>query len=124
MTEDEIVLEVVVELGTGGSCTNSDRQTPKLGTTLVDSVQFAETHDPARRTSSLLEHAKQLVEPEPEQLEQLGSQLSHVELVRSKYLDLPQVEVGRQRPSERTGRAEGHDEHWSKEDPEQLAQSG
>lgn len=116
------MLEVVVMVGNGGSCTNSDRQTPKLGTTLVDPVQFAETHDPARRTSLLLEHAKQLVEPEPEQLEQLGSQLSHVELVRSKNLDRPQV--GRQRLDERTGRSGGHAEHALKEDPEQLAQSG
>ena len=57
--EDEIVLEVVVvfvfigvgvEFGTGGTCTNSERQTPNSGITLVDTVQFADTHDPARRT--------------------------------------------------------------------------
>ena len=57
--EDEIALEVVVvvvfmvvgvELGTGGTCTNSERQTPNSGITLVDTVQFAGTHDPARRT--------------------------------------------------------------------------
>ena len=105
-----------------GTRTNSDRQTPKLGITLVDSVQFADTHDPTRRTCLELEHAKQLVEPEPEQLEQLESQSSHCELVRSKNLDLPQV--GRQRPDERTGREEGHAEHWLKDSPVQLWQSG
>lgn len=114
-----VFVGMVVEFG---NCTNPDRQTPKLGITLVDPVQFADTHDPASRTRLELEHAKQLVEPEPEQLEQLESQSSHVELVRSKNSDWPQV--GRQRPDEKTGRVEGHAEHWSKDSPVQLWQSG
>ena len=51
--EDEgvvVVVVVVVELGTGDTCTNSERQTPKSGTTFDDPTQFADTHDPARRT--------------------------------------------------------------------------
>jgi hypothetical protein len=45
---DEAVV-VVVEFGTGDACTNSERQTPKSGTTFDDPTQFADTHDPARR---------------------------------------------------------------------------
>ena len=58
--EDEIVLEVVVTVVAlvvavtvvveFGSCTKSDRQTPKLGITVVDPVQSEGTQDPARRT--------------------------------------------------------------------------
>ena len=121
MVEDVVVV-VFGGFGAGGTCTNSERQTPKSGITLVDTVQFADTHDPARRTRLELEHAKQLVEPEPEQLEQLGSQFLQLELVRSKNSDWPQV--GRQRPDERTGRVEGHAEHCSKDPPVQLRQSG
>jgi hypothetical protein len=40
-------LDVDVEFIT---CTNSERQTPKPGTTFADPVQFADIHDPARRT--------------------------------------------------------------------------
>lgn len=45
--EDEAM---VVEFGTGDTCTNSERQTPKSETTFDDPTQFADTHDPARRT--------------------------------------------------------------------------
>lgn len=52
--EDEIVPEVVavavVVLPPSGPCTKSDRQMPKLGITLVDPLQSAETQDPERRT--------------------------------------------------------------------------
>ena len=50
--EDEgvVVMVVIVELGIGDTCTNSERQTPKSGTTFDDPTQFADTHDPARRT--------------------------------------------------------------------------
>ena len=47
--EDETVV-VVVELGTDDTCIKSERQTPKSGTTFDDPTQFADTHDPARRT--------------------------------------------------------------------------
>ena len=116
--EDESVV-VVAEFGT---CTNSERQTPKPGTTFDDPVQFADTHDPARRTCVGSEHAKQLLEPGPEQLEQLESQFLHVELVRSKNWDW--AHVGKQRLDVRTGRVGKHVKHWLKEGPEQLAQSG
>jgi hypothetical protein len=46
----------------------------------------------------------------------------HAELVRSKNWDWEHV--GRQRPDEITGRVGKHVEHWLKEGPEQLAQSG
>lgn len=72
-------------------------------------------------TSGVL-HAKHLLGPEPEQLEQLGSQFLHVEVVESKYWE--RLHVGRQRPPWRTGRVLGHDLHWLKEDPPQVLQSG
>jgi hypothetical protein len=46
---DEAVV-VVAEFGIADACTNSERQTPKPGTTFDDPTQFADTHDPARRT--------------------------------------------------------------------------
>ena len=47
----EIVLEIVLVFAIWGfGCTNSDRQTPRLGMTLADPGQLAETQDPARRT--------------------------------------------------------------------------
>ena len=105
------------------SCTKSDRQTPKSGITLVDPVHSAGTQDPARRTWPELEHAKQLLEPEPEQLEQLESQSWHVEVDRSKYSDWPQFGRHR-RPDDKIGRDGGHVSHWSKDTPVQLWQSG
>ena len=47
--EDE-VMGAVAELDTGDTCTKSERQTPKSGITFDDPTQFADTHDPARRT--------------------------------------------------------------------------
>ena len=47
--EDEVVV-AVMEVGIGDTCTKSERQTPKSGITSDDPVQFAGTHDPARRT--------------------------------------------------------------------------
>lgn len=62
--------------------TRSERHTPRPGTTLVVAVvvvvpfslQLAATQVPPRRTEVELEHARQLLGPAPEQLEQL---LSH-----------------------------------------------
>lgn len=48
--EDEGEDETVVESGTGDTCTKSERQTPKSEMTFDDPTQFADTHDPARRT--------------------------------------------------------------------------
>lgn len=45
-----------------------------------------------------------------------------MEEVLSKYCD--RLQVGRQRPLLRTGRSGGQLEHWLKDGPEQLAQSG
>ena len=47
--EDEAVV-VVVEFSIGDPCNKSERQIPKSGTTFDDPTQFADTHDPARRT--------------------------------------------------------------------------
>lgn len=60
--------------------------------------------------------------PEPEQLEQLESQDWQDELTVSK--NCAWLQVGRQRPFERTGRCEEQDVHWLKDEPEQVAQSG
>jgi hypothetical protein len=73
---------VIVGSGTGtevpetcGTDTSSERHTPSPGTTaVVFPPQLAATQDPARRTEVELEHARQLLGPDPEQLEQL---LSH-----------------------------------------------
>ena len=61
--------------------TSSERHTPRPGTTAAVVVlvvpfplQLAGTQDPPRRTELELEHARQLLGPAPEQLEQL---LSH-----------------------------------------------
>jgi hypothetical protein len=62
--------------------TRSERQTPRPGITLAVaavvvvpfSLQLAATQVPPRRTEVELEHARQLLGPAPEQLEQL---LSH-----------------------------------------------
>ena len=93
-----IGIDELVEVGT---CTNSDKQRPNPGITSDDPLQFADTHDPARRTWVELEHARQLLGPEPEQLEQLESQAWHDKVVDSKNWDL--LHVGRQRPDARTG---------------------
>lgn len=68
-----------------GTTTSSDKQTPRPGITLEDPPpQFAETHDPARSTWLELEHAKQLLGPGPEQLEQLESHVWQEDDVLSK----------------------------------------
>lgn len=67
-----------------GTTTRSERQTPRPGMTLDDPLQLAETQLPARRTWVELEHAKQLLGPDPEQLEQLESQVWHEDDVLSK----------------------------------------
>ena len=121
--EDEtvdVVLVVVVEFIT---CTNSERQTPKPGTTFDDPVQFADIQDPARRTWVGSEHDKQSVEPGPAQLEQLEWQVLHVELFQSKNWDWA-AHVFTQRPFKRTGLVGKHAVHWLKEGPEQSEQSG
>jgi len=107
---------------TVGTATSSERQTPRPGMTLEALLQFAETHVPARRTCVELAQARQRLAPGPEQLEQLESQAWQEDEVVSKYCDL--VHVGKQRPLVRTGRAELQVEHWLKDGPEQVAQSG
>ena len=47
VVDSDAVVDVDAE---SGAPTKSERQTPKPGTTLGDLVQFADTHDPARRT--------------------------------------------------------------------------
>ena len=69
----------------GEEITSSERQAPKPGTTLEPDWQFAATHAPLRRTCVALEHARQLLDPGPEQLEQLESHVWHEEEVVSKY---------------------------------------
>ena len=60
---------------TCGTETRSERHSPRPGTTAVAfPPQLAATQDPPRRTEVEVEHARQLLGPEPEQLEQL---LSH-----------------------------------------------
>ncbi|KAG6888917.1 hypothetical protein C0992_007104 [Termitomyces sp. T32_za158] len=105
-----------------GTCTKSERQTPRPATTLDVPPQFAVIHDPERNTWLELEQARQLLDPGPEQLEQLESQGWHEEEVASKYCDL--LHVGRHLPLESAGRSEEHREHWSNDGPVQLAQSG
>jgi len=80
------LIPVMVGIGTDDpeTCeteTRSERHTPRPGTTLAVAVvvvpfslQLAATQDPPRRTELELEHARQLLGPAPEQLEQL---LSH-----------------------------------------------
>lgn len=54
-----------------GTVTSSDRQTPSPGMTVEEPLpQFAATQEPLRRTWDELEHARQLLGPAPEQLEQ------------------------------------------------------
>lgn len=65
--------DALAELDEGGTLTSSERQTPKAGMTEVEALQFAVTHDPARSTELESEHARQLLGPELEQLEQLES---------------------------------------------------
>ncbi|KAF4614421.1 hypothetical protein D9613_003336 [Agrocybe pediades] len=105
-----------------GTTTNSERHTPNPGMTSDDPLQFADTHDPARRTCVELEHERHCDGPDPVQLEQLESQAWQDELVLSKNCDFEHV--GRHLPLVRTGLPAGQDEHWLKEGPEQLAQSG
>lgn len=92
-----------------GTITSSDRQTPIPGITLVLLLQFAPTHEPSLNTWLEFPQARQELDPGPEQLEQLESQVWQVEVVLSKYWFWAQV--GRQRPLVRTGRLEGQLEH-------------
>ena len=106
----------------GGVTTRSERHMPSPGTTEEEFLQLDAVQVPPRRTWVLLEHARQLLGPEPEQLEQLESQDWHVEDVVSKNWFL--LQVGRQRPLVRTGRSAGQLEHWLNALPVQVAQSG
>ena len=69
----------------GAAIASSERQTPRPGTTLELDWQFAATQAPLRRTCVALEHARQLLDPGPEQLEQLESHVWQEEEVLSKY---------------------------------------
>ena len=68
---------------------------------MEDDEQLAATHVPAARTCVELEHARQLLGPEPEQLEQVESQDWQVIDVESKNCDW--LHVGKHRPCVRTG---------------------
>lgn len=57
-----------------GTTTSSDRQTPNPGITVVLPLQLALTHDPLLNTWFEFPQARQELDPEPEQLEQLESQ--------------------------------------------------
>ena len=95
---------------TCGTETRSERHTPSPGITAVPfPSQFAATQDPPRRTEVELEHARQLLGPAPEQLEQLLSHCWQLPLVPSK--NSVWEHVGRQRPFESTGRLGGQLEH-------------
>jgi hypothetical protein len=102
--------------------TRSERQTPSPGTTLVELLQVAAVHAPPRNTWFALVHARQLLGPDPEQLEQLASQGWHVLEVVSKNSTL--LHVGRHRPLVSTGRLDGQLAHWVKDGPLHVAQSG
>jgi hypothetical protein len=58
-----------------GTATNSDRHAPSPGTTDVLLPQFALTHDPLLSTWFEPPQARQELDPGPEQLEQLESQV-------------------------------------------------
>ena len=96
-----------------GTETSSERHTPRPGTTLALVVSFplqlAGTQDPPRRTELELEHARQLLGPAPEQLEQVLSHDWQLPLEESKNCVLEHV--GRQRPLESTGRLDEQLEH-------------
>lgn len=64
--------DFVLELD--GTSTRLERQRLRPGMTLEESPQFAETHVPPLSSWLELEHARQLLGPGPEQLEQLESQ--------------------------------------------------
>lgn len=102
--------------------TRSERQTPSPGTTLVELLQAAAVQEPPRKTWLALEHARQLLGPDPEQLEQLASQAWHAPEVASKNCAL--LHVGRHRPLLSTGRLEGQLAHCVNEGPLHVAQSG
>lgn len=106
----------------GDRTTRSERQSPSPGMTLALPLQLAETQVPPRRTWLELEQARQLLGPAPVQLEQLESQDWHVDDALSKNCVL--LQVGKQRPLVRTGRSAEQLEHWLKELPEHVAQSG
>lgn len=106
----------------GGTKTRSERHRPRPDITVLPFPQFAETQVPPRKTWLELEQARQLLGPAPEQLEQLESQDWHADDVVSKNSDL--LHVGKQRPFVRTGRLDEQLEHWLKEPPVQVAQSG
>lgn len=114
------LIPVILGSGTGTDDseteTRSERHTPRPGTTPAVAVlvvpfalQLAATQLPPRRTEVELEHARQLLGPEPEQLEQLLSHDWQLPLVVSKNCVLEHV--GRQRPLESTGRLGGQLEH-------------
>ena len=105
-----------------GTATRSDRQMPSPDTTEDEPLQLAAVHEPPWRTWLLLAHARQLLGPAPEQLEQLESQDWHVDDVVSKNWFL--LQVGRQRPLVRTGRSDEQLEHWLNELPVHVSQSG
>ena len=122
-----VLMPVIVGSGlpvedAGGTTTKSERQSPSPDTTEVELLQLDATQVPLRSTWLLLAQARQLLGPDPEQLEQLASHDWHVEDVVSKNWFL--LHVGRQRPFVSTGRSAGQLEHWLNPLPEHVAQSG
>jgi len=67
-----------------GTTTRSDKQAPSPGMTVVFCWQVAATQVPPRKTWLVLEHARQLLGPWPEQDEQLESQVWQDDDVGSK----------------------------------------
>jgi hypothetical protein len=106
-----------------GTWTNSARQTPNPDVGPDPLPQSTLVHLPPLSTCVLDAQDKQPELPPDEHDAQEESQLMHVEEEVSKYCVL--AHVGTQRLSlVRTGLFEGHERHWLKEGPEQVAQSG
>jgi hypothetical protein len=113
-----------------GITTSELKQIPRPGTTEDPPEQLASTHCPPRTTWLGLWQERQEEAEAPVQLPQLPSQALHSPLCASKNWFL--LHVGKHRPpevdpagAESTGREDGQERHWEKEDPEQeVPQSG
>jgi hypothetical protein len=98
-------------------------QTPRPLVGPVPLPQSTLTHAPARSTCLEELQDKQALAPPPEHEPQEESHDLQLAELESKYSDREQVAT--QRLLEvRMGLAEGHERHWLKPAPEQVAQSG
>ncbi|THH10113.1 hypothetical protein EW145_g1555 [Phellinidium pouzarii] len=122
MLGKDAVALIVPDAESCGIATRSLRHAPSPLTTEVPLSQAAVMHDPERSTLLPSAQLRQLELPDALQLPQELSQLVHPPVEESKNSVL--LHVGRHRPDESTGLADAHDEHWLKEAPEQVAQSG